>query len=245
MIAEEPYLESFRAFGRRLFAPAAQRSGWEPQAGEGHLDSLLRSTVLSQAGVYGDPEVIAQAQGLFDAYQQNPANVRPDLRGVVFSLVAQEGDRALYDRIWELERAAELHEEKIRLLMSLARFQQEELLRETLDRALTDDVRLQDTIFVVSAVAANHRGRNLAWDFLKEQWDEFDRRYGSGGFGLMRLVAITNAFTSNEKRDDVAAFFEAHPTPAAERTIRQALERIALNVAWLERNGGELGRYFG
>ena len=245
LIAEEPYLESFRAFGRQLFAPAAQRSGWEPQPGEGHLDSLLRSTVLSQAGGYGDSEVIAQAQGLFDAYQQDPANVRPDLRGVVFSLVAQEGDRATYDRIWELERAAELHEEKIRMLMSLARFQQEDLLRETLDRALTDDVRLQDTIFVVSAVAANNRGRNLAWDFLKEQWDEFDRRYGTGGFGLMRLVSITSAFTSNEKRDDVAAFFEAHPTPAAERTIRQALERIALNVAWLERNRAELGRHFG
>ncbi len=245
LIAEEPYLESFRAFGRRLFAPVAQRSGWEPQAGEGHLDSLLRSTALSQAGAYGDPEVIGQAQGLFAAYQQDPANVRPDLRGVVFSLAAQEGDRTTYDRIWELERVAELHEEKIRLLMSLARFQQEDLLRETLDRALTDDVRLQDTIFVVSAVAANNRGRNLAWDFLKEKWDEFDRRYGTGGFGLMRLVAITNAFTSNEKRGDVAAFFEAHPTPAAERTIRQALERIALNAAWLERNRPELSRHFG
>ena len=245
MISEEPYLDAFHAFGRRLFAPAAQRSGWEPQPGEGHLDSLLRSTVLSQAGVYGDPAVISQAQELFEGYQADPSNVRPDLRGVVFSLVAQEGDRAMYDRIWELERAAELHEEKIRLLMSLARFRQDDLLRETLDRSLSDDVRLQDTIFVVSAVAANNRGRNIAWDFLKEQWDEFDRRYGSGGFGLMRLVAITNSFTSNEKRDDVAAFFEEHPTPAAERTIRQALERIALNVAWLERNREELGRYFG
>ena len=59
------------------------------------------------------------------------------------------------------------------------------------------------------------------------------------------LVAITNSFTTNEKRDDVAAFFEEHPTPAAERTIRQALERIALNVAWLGRNGPELARHFG
>ena len=155
LISDEPYLESYRAFGRQLFGPAARRSGWEARPSEGHLDSLLRSTVLSQAGVYGDEEVIAQAQERFTAYQSDPGNVRPDLRGVVFSLVAQSGDRALYDRIWELERAAELHEEKLRLMMSLARFQQEELLRETLDRSLTDDVRLQDTIFVVSAVAAN------------------------------------------------------------------------------------------
>ena len=245
LIADEPYLGAYHAFGRRLFGPAAQRSGWEARPGEGHLDSLTRSTVLSQAGVYGDPDTIAQARELFEAYQVDSANVRPDLRGVVFSLVAQAGDRAVYDRMWELERAAELHEEKIRFLISMARFQQEELLRETLDRSLTDDVRLQDTIFVVAAVAANNRGRSLAWEFLKEQWDEFDRRYGGGGFGLMRLVAITNAFTTNAMRDDVEAFFEAHPTPAAERTIRQALERIALNVAWLDRNRDELGRYFG
>ena len=245
LIADEPYLDAYHAFGRRLFGPAAQRSGWEARPGEGHLDSLTRSTVLSQAGVYGDPDTIAQAQELFEAYQADSGNVRPDLRGVVFSLVAQSGDRAVYDRMWELERAAELHEEKIRFLISMARFQQEELLRETLDRSLTDDVRLQDTIFVVSAVAANNRGRNLAWEFLKEQWDEFDRRYGGGGFGLMRLVAITNAFTTNEQRNDVEAFFEAHPTPAAERTIRQALERIALNVAWLDRNRDELTLYFG
>ena len=245
LIADEPYLGAYHAFGRRLFGPAAQRSGWEARPGEGHLDSLTRSTVLSQAGVYGDPDIIAQAQELFAAYQNDPSNVRPDLRGVVFSLVAQAGDREIYDRMWELERAAELHEEKIRFLISMARFQQEELLHETLERALTDDVRLQDTIFVVSAVAANNRGRSLAWEFLKEQWDEFDRRYGGGGFGLMRLVAITNAFTTNEQRNDVESFFEAHPTPAAERTIRQALERIALNVAWLDRNRDELGLYFG
>ena len=245
LISDEPYLSAYHAFGRRLFGPAAQRSGWEARAGEGHLDSLTRSTVLSQAGVYGDPDIIAQAQELFGAYQVNPANVRPDLRGVVFSLVAQSGDRAVYDRMWDLERAAELHEEKIRFLISMARFQQEELLRETLDRSLTDDVRLQDTIFVVSAVAANNRGRSLAWEFLKEQWDEFDRRYGGGGFGLMRLVAITNAFSTNQQRNDVEAFFEAHPTPAAERTVRQALERIALNVAWLDRNLDELALYFG
>ena len=244
LIADEPYLDAYHAFGRRLFGPAAQRSGWEARPGEGHLDSLTRSTVMSQAGVYGDPDTIAQAQELFEAYQADSGNVRPDLRGVVFSLVAQSGDRAVYDRMWDLERAAELHEEKIRFLISMARFQQEELLRETLDRSLTDDVRLQDTIFVVAAVAANNKGRSLAWDFLKEQWDEFDRRYGGGGFGLMRLVAITNAFTTNAMRDDVEAFFEAHPTPAAERTIRQALERIALNVAWLDRNREELGRYF-
>ena len=42
-------------------------------------------------------------------------------------------------------------------------------------------------------------------------------------------------------REDVERFFTDHPTPAAERTIRQSLERIRINIAWLERNRAELG----
>jgi len=33
--------------------------------------------------------------------------------------------------------------------------------------------------------------------------------------------------------------------PAAERTIRQSLERIRLNISWLDRNRVELSQRFG
>ena len=85
----------------------------------------------------------------------------------------------------------------------------------------------------------------MAWEFIKENWKEFDRRYGEGGFGLMGLVSTTGAFTTREKLEDVETFFAEHPTPAAERTIRQSLERIRLNIAWLDRNRKDLGRRFG
>ena len=84
----------------------------------------------------------------------------------------------------------------------------------------------------------------MAWDFLKDNWDEFHRRYSEGGFGLMRLVSITSGFTSQERWEDVERFFKDHPTPAAERSIRQSLERIKLNIAWLERNRDDLAKWF-
>ena len=169
--------------------------------------------------------------------------MRPDLRGVVFSLAAQAGDRAVYDHLWELEKETELQEEKMRLLMALARFEDQGLLAETLERSLTSDVRLQDTISVVSSVAANPRGRRLAWDFLKSNWPEFDRRYGAGGFGLMRLVAMCGSFTTQESLDDVESFFTKNPAPAADRTIRQSVEKIRLSIKWLERNEAELSAW--
>ena len=244
LLATEPYHGDFRAASRELFAPAARRSGWDTRSGEGHLDALLRSTVLSQAGAYDDAETINQAVGKFKQYLEDRAAVHPDIRGVVISLAAQSGDRVTYDQIWDLEKETDLQEESIRLLMSLARFTQPELLQETLERTLTADVRSQDTVTVLSGVAANLAGRQLAWDFVKDNWAEFDRRYGGGGFGMMRLVSVCGNFTDQEHLEDVEQFFSAHPAPAAERTIRQALERMRLHIAWLANNRSELAEWF-
>ena len=60
----------------------------------------------------------------------------------------------------------------------------------------------------------------------------------------MRLVSITSAFVTLDRHREVSDFFAEHPAPAAERSIRQSLERIRLNSAWLDRNGSELRAWF-
>ena len=244
LISDEAIHPAYQGFAREIFGPAARKIGWEPKPGEGHLDALLRSTVLSQAGSYHDPGVTAQASERFQKYLQDRETLAPDLRGVVFALAAQSGGKDVYDQIWGLEGETDLAEEKIRLLMSLTRFQQPELLNSTLADSLSAKVRSQDSITLVAGVAANPKGRDLAWEFVKDNWAEFDRRYGGGGFGLMRLVSICSHFNSQEKADEVDSFFAEHPAPAAERTIRQALERVRLNIKWLEQNRQELTDWF-
>jgi len=243
MLSDDPSYSQFQTFARGIFEPAVRRTGWDAKPGEGHLDALLRSTVLSQAGSYGDAGVLDEAKSRLGRYLNDPSAIHPDLRGIVFGLAGQSGDRSTYDQLWKLEQDASLQEEKIRLLMSLTRFSDLELLRETLERSLSSEVRSQDTIFVVTGVGSNHKGRDLAWDFIKSNWPEFDRRYGSGGFGLMRLVSICGNFSTEDKLTDVETFFTEHPAPAAERTIRQALERIRLNIRWLERNLEEVATW--
>ena len=245
LIAGEDVHPAYQRFGRELFGPAARRAGWTPRPEDGHLDSLLRSTVLGQAGSYGDEETLSQASDMFRQYLENPEAVHPDLRGIVFSLAAQAGDRTTYDQLWELEERTSMQEEKVRLLLAMSRFQDVGLLNETLESSLGQRVRSQDTITVVAGVAANPIGREPAWEFVKSNWPEFDRRYGGGGFGLMRLVSIVNSFTTEERMADVEKFFADNPAPAAERTIRQALERMRLNIRWLGQNRGALNSWFG
>ena len=244
LLADEPFFEAYRRFGRELFGPAGARVGWDPKPGEGHLDALLRSTVLAGLGGYGDPDTLAEAGSRFGEYANDQSKVNPDIRKVVLSLTAKEGDSDVYHAMWKLEQDATLEEEKVRLLGALTEFEDPALLATTLERSLdTDFVRTHNTIGIMARTAGNPKGKGLAWDFLKANWSEFDRRYGEGGFGLMTLVSTAGRFTTQEKLEDVERFFTDNPVPAADRTIRQALEAIRLNVAWLEKNRAPLAEW--
>ena len=244
LLAEESSRPGFQGLAAEIIKPAGERSGWDARAGEGHLDSLLRSTLLGALGHYGDEDTLDEADARFERYLESPDNVHPDIRTVVLRLAAKRGGRPTYSTMWEKYNGAALEEEKIRVLQALTQFEDPELLRETLERSLTDEVRVHDAVSVASGVGSSPEGRGLAWEFLKERWDEYDRRYGEGGFALMRLVNVTAGFSSRERLRDVEAFFEEHPAPAAERTLRQSLEAVRLNIAWLNMNREDLAIRF-
>ena len=240
----EEFYAGFQAFSRGIFRDAARQVGWDAREGESHTDALLRSTLLNHMGSSDDDDTLREAAARFASYAQDAASVSPDIRGIVFGLAAKRGDRALYDQMWELRAAATLPEEKMRFMYGLTGFEQTALLGETLERSLGDEVRVQDSVSALTLVASNSRGRDLAWQFLKDNWAEYDRRYGEGGFAIMRIAGITAGFTTLEMRDDVERFFADNRAPGAERTVRQSLERIRLNHAWLERNRDELAEWF-
>ena len=244
LLGDEPYYDEFEAFARNVFQPAGERVGWDAGPDEGHLDALLRSSVLAGLGRYRDRTALAEAGRRFVSYLEDMDSVHPDVRTPVLSLAAKSGNDSTYDRMWDVYRRVDLEEEKVRVLRALTEFEQPELLIETLDRSLTDEVRVHDTVSVIAGVASGRRGRDLAWQFMKSNWPELDRRYGKGGFALMRLVHVASRFTSPDMLVDIEQFFGSHPPAGAERTLQQALEQVRLNIAWLDANHQQLADWF-
>ena len=244
LLWDAPYYDRFREFALDIFRPIGAGVGWDESDGEGPRTPLLRSTALGQLGGYGDEATLREATRRLGLYVDDPANVRPDIRSIVFSMAARQGDGATYESLWELERNAPSQEEQVRLLAALTQFEQPALVRDALERSLGDEVRTQDTITMVVRASGTRVGRDLTWEFVKDNWGEFDRRYGEGGFQIMRLVSITSGFTTPERLEDVVRFFRDNPTPSADMSIRQSLERVRLNIAWLDRNAAELAGYF-
>lgn len=93
------------------------------------------------------------------------------------------------------------------------------------------------------SVAMTRVGRELAWQFFKDNWSELMNRY-QGGFLLARLVKFTTEnFASETMAEEVENFFRDHKSPGTERTVQQSLESIRRNAAWLSRDGEAIKQY--
>src|SRR6266702_3411970 len=246
LIADRPYLDSFYGYARDLFRPVVARTGWVPKKGEGHLGALRRMTVLARLGHYLEEPVLDEASRHFATSLKDSSSLSPDLRAVVYGLAAQEADEATYETLWQLEQKSALQEEQVRLLIALTRPRRESLLRETLARALSDAVRFQDAPIVIRGVATSRPsvGRDLAWAFIKANWDELYRRYSPSGFLIRGLAAVPETFAGTDRARDIEAFFKAHPSPGVRRTVKQVMEKIRVNAAWLRRNDKDLATWF-
>ena len=240
LISEEKYLESYFSYLRDIFGDVAKKVGWEAKKNEKHTDPMLRSLALLAMGHAGDKETIKKASGLFNEMKKGKVSLNPDLKGVVYALVAKNGGRDEYEWFMKRHQTEELPEEKNRLLYSLARFKNEELIKRTLEYSFSKNVRAQDTPAVFSHVGDNRSGADLAWEFTKANWDEILERYGKGGHILPRMVKPAVVFTTKSKAEDIKKFFKTHEAPGAERAIEQVVEKIYSNADWLKRDKNKI-----
>ncbi|KAK7112907.1 hypothetical protein V1264_012283 [Littorina saxatilis] len=233
----------YKAYARKLFSTIAASVGWDPKPNEGHLMTMLRDLVLTRMGRYGDEPTVAEARKRFEDHVKGTKALPADLRGPVYVTVLTNGDAKVFDQLLELYDKADMQEEKVRISRSLGVTDKKELIQRALEFALSDKVRSQDSVFVIAGVTGSVLGRDMAWKFVKENWKKLYERY-EGGFLLSRLVkSTTENFASNDKVAEVRSFFKENPVPAAERTVEQSCENIALNARWLEREEAAVTAY--
>jgi aminopeptidase 2 len=102
----EPRLQKVR---RDMFAPIAQSLGWESSSTEPELNRLLRVLAISEAGLAGDTDVIAEAKKRYTLFIKNKAldAISPDLRSSVYRIVLtnaanEEEENQRWDEIYDI-----------------------------------------------------------------------------------------------------------------------------------------------
>jgi aminopeptidase N len=241
----------YEAWVRALFSPVEKELGWQPDAAESDDRKDLRATVLYVLGAVGrDAGVLSRSREITTQILSSKASPDPSLLDTVVLLAVIEGDASLYDQMLSYLKTNQYPEQYYRFFYALSQFSDPKLLQRTLEYSLTPEVRNQDTLGLIAGVMHNASGQKLAWNFVKSRWADIEKIVG--GFNTGGLVSATGSLCDASMRDDVNQFFQLHPVPAAERSLRQAQERVNYCVAlkggqtsalaaWLQRNGSSAG----
>ncbi len=234
--------ERLQAFVRTLVAPALERLGWEPAAGEDDLTRQARGTVLTALGVLGaDPGVRARARETHDAYLADPGAVDPNVAGAVVSVLAASGTEDDHAAFLERFKTSTSPQESLRYLYGLAGFGQAELADRTMAMTLNGDIRTQNAPFVLLLLLANRDVNERTWEFVKGEWDTILERFPDNS--ISRLLGGITHLSTPELASDVAAFLGAHPVPQGSRTVEQHLERQQVNAALRAREAAAVGAH--
>jgi aminopeptidase N len=214
----------FNEFVRKQFEANERDLGWTARSGDSDEQKAVRASLLGILGRSGDPEAVATARALVQSYIKDPASVEGTLVAPAFATAAAQGDAGLYEQISAALPKARSTGEYNTYLFALAQFSQANLAERTLALVDAGKVRQQQYPLLFSVLLANTHTQDAAWAYLKEHWSDLAEKVTS--FGGRGAVSTLGNFCSDERRTDVAQFFQQHPAPGAQRTVNQSLERI-------------------
>lgn len=236
--------DKFKSFVKKLFSPAMKSVGWDASEGEGPLVAMLRNLLIGRMGRCGDEQVVEEAKKRFRNHRDGKEKLPGDLRSAVYAIVLQHGNEADLEDMLKLYRSTDLQEEKVRILRSLGSVSSPELVTRVLEFSLSSEVRSQDSIFTIVGATGSLKGRELVWNFIKDNWEVISERYSGSLFLFPRLIKLaTENFACEDYVRDVQEFFEKNPAPSAERSIKQSLESIKLNIEQLNRDLPEIQQF--
>jgi aminopeptidase N len=236
--------ENYRAWLREFLSPMMKDVGWEPKPGDSDEQKTLRARLFAALGYDArDPQALEEARKIADKALADPSSVDHEIAGAALPLAAIKGGPDFYDKVMEAVKNAKSPELYYGYFFTLPEFTNPKLLERTLNYAISPDVRSQDALQLVSGVLHNPDGQELAWDFIKQHWSELEK--AGGPFASAQIVGATSSFCDPGMRDQVTEFFSAHKVPAAERTYKQAIERINSCVDLKSQQESQLASWLG
>ena len=224
-----------------LAAAQYKRLGWQTKKDESETDSKLRAIIISMMVYAQDQDAIAQALKLYKStkLEDLDAELRPLILGVV---VKYGDDKAAADHLLDIYKTsplADLREDIASGLTSTNKVSDiEKLLTCLKDNTI---IRPQDVHRWFIWTIQNRYGRELAWQWLRNNWDwikvTFDGGMNYDDFPRYAALSLLTRQQLNEYRD----FFTPYQhEPALTRVITLGLNEIEARVNLIEQQSASV-----
>ncbi|XP_074648583.1 aminopeptidase A-like [Tubulanus polymorphus] len=232
LLEQSPIYGKWQKLIGSLSKPTAEKLGWESKPGEIDIDKQLRYVILRQTCEAGDRSCLQNATSLLNNWMTSGTPIDPQIRSFVYGFGVKGGGQAEWDFMWQKYRTTASPQEKNRLMSAMGYSTEVWILNRYLDRAMDPDLVMdQDFFSVVTYVARNPVGLEVAWSWVQKHWDKFVKRFGTSRYLGRMVPRLVTGFSTEYKLEEAKLFFEQHPE-AGGLSRDKALARIRANIDW-------------
>ncbi|CRK96557.1 CLUMA_CG010037, isoform A [Clunio marinus] len=207
------------------------------------LTMLNRYQILKAACHLGMKDCVTNAIIKFHTWvhEANPDinnPISPNFKFVVYCTAIKHGDNEEWDFAWNRLLNATAPSEKEILIQALGCSREHWILSRYLERTIAENgpIRKQDTFRVFSSVSNNVWSQSIAFNFIKENWNRLKTHFGSLYLSnLNYLIKLSTKKLTDRNQLEALKNFDDKEVQEG-RIIKQAIESVEANIAWLEKN---------
>lgn len=199
-------------------------------------DGLFRPLIIRSMVRFNNKEAIQEALKRFEIFVNSKYDIntiQASLRTVIYDTAIKYGGDKHYAALKEYYLQTKEAVEKRQSLMSLAATNNAQKIKDTLNWILESaDVRSQDKIFPFQVIARTQNGKEIAWNYLKTKWNDWQEVLGGGGFLVQALAKIPSGFVSFDKANEIETFYKNINLESCKRAMEQCVEAVRQNAQW-------------
>ena len=202
------------------------------------LDHADRGGLVETLGYLHDPGVEEAAKAMFQGLVEKGIRVEQDIRRAVYSIAAYSGNGETFDALVKLYRDSTDADERLRLLEAIGKVQGKELMERALAFSLSDEVKLQDSLYIPVYMISTPGSDRIVWEWMKANWEDIMARNGSGTNMLPSYITNLNRVHDWELRAEIEEFFSMPENRREDITnaLGNVMETMAMNARFKEAN---------
>ena len=225
-----------REFHRR----ALDRLGWKTIDGEDSTDTLVRSMSISALGMLRDPDTVAKASEIFDAFTSRNEEIDSNIKSAVYMTVAFNRPSAkLLDRFMDLYKNDVSPQDKVRALQSVGMLGDRDLVKKALGIAMSKQVRLQDSLRIIVGAGSNPLTGDIYREWAMANWRKLMAVFSPSSHVLSRCAELFGFAKDAASKEKMSLFFDKKQNLRDDMVLgaKKAIERVESNIRFLEING--------
>ncbi|AUJ28845.1 M1 family metallopeptidase [Liquorilactobacillus hordei] len=237
--------QNLKELYNKLSEHQIERLGWKQTPNESVDDQLTRPYVVG-AAIYGDNEqAIAQAHELFVANKDKLLSLQADVRAAILvNEVKNFGSSELFSQLLEEHRQSADGSYKADICGALTSAKDPVILRELVDKFEdAETIKPQDLRAWFTGVLANDEGEQLAWDWIRNEWQWLEDTVGGDMEFTTFITVIARILRTDKRLSEFKEFFEPKlAVPGLTREIKMDIKVIESRVKLIDEQKDSVNR---